>query len=194
MLAAAAFLVGRSTSHAFLLKRISRVSPAACVWFGAMAALAGPRAWDASWLRAVKGAERLLRTEFSWSNAPSADICWPEFAWLAGTFDDVDQLANLPKMLPRTLGIEVVPGTVIQVRLGGGAAEADVRSSNEASMRERALQDALSQFVSLAQRVKGLVEQAPSMSGSQQSLGLEGESAAYPKGARPKKRRGASDA
>lgn len=159
-----------------------------------MAALAGPRAWDASWLRAVKGAERLLRTEFSWSNAPSADICWPEFAWLAGTFDDVDQLANLPKMLPRTLGIEVVPGTVIQVRLGGGAAEADVRSSNEASMRERALQDALSQFVSLAQRVKGLVEQAPSMSGSQQSLGLEGESAAYPKGARPKKRRGASDA
>ena len=194
VLAAAAFLVGRSTSHAFLLKRLARVSPAASVWFGAMAALAGPRAWDASWLRAVKGAERLLRAEFSWVNAPSADICWAEFAWLAGTFDDLDQLASLPKMLPRTLGIEVVPGTVLQVRLGAGTAEPDARSTNEATIRERALQDALGQFVSLAQRVRGLVEKGPVAASGQQSLNIDGESITYPKGARPKKRRDSGNA
>ena len=189
VLAAAAFLVGRSTSHAFLLKRLARVSPAASAWFGAIAALAGPRAWDAAWLRAVKGAERLLRAEFNWTNAPSADICWAEFAWLTGTFDDLDQLAALPKMLPRTLGIEVVPGTVLQVRLGIGGSEPEARALNEATARERALQDALGQFVSLAQRVRGLVEKAHSPSGGQQSLGIEAESGIYPKGARPKRKR-----
>jgi len=193
VLAAAAFLVGRSTSHAFLLKRIARVSPVASVWFGAMAALAGPRAWDATWLRAVKGAERLLRAEFSWVNAPSADICWAEFAWLAGTFDDLDQLASLPKMLPRTLGIEVVPGTVLQVRLGAGTVEPDTRPTNEATTRERALQDALGQFVSLAQRVRGLVDKGPVAASGQQSLNLDGESGVYSK-ARPKKRRDSGDA
>jgi hypothetical protein len=192
VLAAAAFLVGRSTSHAFLLKRVARVSPVASVWFGAMAALAGPRAWDATWLRAVKGAERLLRAEFSWLNAPSADICWAEFAWLAGKFGDLDQLISLPKMLPRTLSIEVVPGTILQVRFGAGTVEPDTRTTNSATIRERALQDALAQFVSLAQRVKGLVDKGPVAASGQQSLNLGSESSTYFK-ARPKKRRDVGD-
>ena len=169
-IAAAAFLVGRSTSHAFLVKRLSRVAPTAFAWFGVIAAIAGPRAWDLAWLRAVKGAERLLRPEFSWSDAPSADIGWAEFAWLASTFDDAEQLVALPKMLPRTLGIEVVPGASFQVRLGGAPAEMDMRASQEVNARERALQDTLSQVIALAQKAQGMVSQPLSSSAVQQTF------------------------
>ena len=104
MLAAGCFLVGRGTSHAFLLRRFQNAAPPAFAWFGLIAALSGPRCWDGPWLRAVKGAERLLRADFSWGDTPSADIGWSEFSWLAGVFDDVQHLTSLPKMLPRTLG------------------------------------------------------------------------------------------
>ncbi|WP_377156314.1 hypothetical protein ACFJIX_29085 [Roseateles sp. UC29_93] len=45
LLAAGCFMVGRSTSHAFLLNRFQKLAPTAFAWFGLMAALAGPRAW-----------------------------------------------------------------------------------------------------------------------------------------------------
>lgn len=163
-IAAAAFLVGRSTSHAFLMRRLSRVVPTAMTWFGVIAGLAGPRSWDAAWLRAVKGAERLLRPEFSWADVPTADIGWPEFAWLATTFDEVEQLAALPKMLPRTLGIEIVPGASLQVRLGSAPAETEPRTSQEPTARERALQDTLAQFVSLSQKAQALLSNSASTS------------------------------
>lgn len=177
-LAAAAFLVGRSTSHVFLLQRALRFAPTAPAWFGAMAALAGPRTWDAPWLKAVKGVERLLRHEFNWLDVHTGDICWSEFAWLAGTFDGPDVFLALPKMLPRTLNIEVVPGATCQLRIAGGAPESDSRQVQESTARERALQDAVGQFVALAQRVRGLVERTPTSSSgpAQQSLGLDSES------------------
>ncbi|WP_157869593.1 hypothetical protein [Thiomonas arsenitoxydans] len=193
VLAAAAFLVGRGTSHVFLLKRFGRVAPVAFAWFGVIAALAGPRAWDGAWLRAVKGAERLLRPNFDWLDAPSADIGWAEFSWLSSTFDGVEQLAGIPKMLPRTLSIEIVPGAIIQVRLGTGSADIESRVTSEAKARERALQEALTQFVSLAQRVKNLVEKQPVQANEQQTLGLESESIALStKGARSRRRRDSS--
>lgn len=178
-LAAAALLVGRSTSHVFLLQRTLRFAPTAPAWFGAMAALAGPRIWDAPWLKAVKGAERLLRPEFNWLEVPTGDVCWSEFAWLAGTFDGPDVFLTLPKMLPRTLNIEIVPGATCQFRIAGSAPDSDSKQSQETTARERALFDAVGQFVALAQRVRGLVERTPSsLSGpAQQSLGLDSESA-----------------
>ena len=194
ILAAAAFLVGRSTSHAFLLRRLYRVSPAASAWFGVMAALAGPRAWDAAWLRAVKGAERLLKPKFQWLDVSAADICWPEFAWLAGTFDDASHLSALPKMLPRTLGVEIVPGVAIQLRLNvTGQAEPEIRTASDPTARERALQDALSQFISLAQKVRSLTDEATSSITRQQSLDLGGEPAPIPKSPRTKRKRGPSE-
>ncbi len=193
ILAAAAFLVGRSTSHAFLLRRLSRVSPAASAWFGVMAALTGPRAWDAAWLRAVKGAERLLKPQFHWLDVSTADICWPEFAWLAGTFDDASHLSALPKMLPRTLGVEIVPGVTIQLRLNvAGQAEPEIRTASDPTARERALQDALGQFISLAQKVRNLTDEASASTTRQQSLDLGGEPVAVPKSPRTKRKRGPS--
>jgi hypothetical protein len=178
VLAAGCFMVGRSTSHVFLLSRYQRVAPAAFAWFGVMAALAGPRSWDGAWLRALKGAERLLRPDFRWTDSPSADIGWGEFAWIAGTFDNSDRLAALPKMLPRTLGVEVVPGAMLQVRLGQGGSE-EARAAPQASAKERQLSDALNQIVGLALRATGPDARLPPNEGAQQQLGLD-----YPR-ARP---------
>ena len=190
LLAAAAFLVGRSTSHAFLLKRFSRVAPVACAWFGAIAALAGPQSWDASWIRAVKGAERLLRPAFDWTDTPGADISWAEFHWMASTFTGVDQLASTPKMLPRTLGIEIVPGAVLQVRVGGSIVDSEPRGTPEPTVREQALKDALGQFVSLAERVSGLLDKAKPRGGEQRSFELERQDVPSDnKPSRPRKRR-----
>lgn len=155
LLAAAAFMVGRSTSHAFLLNRFRRAAPAAFAWFGLMAALAGSRCWDGDWLRAVKGAERLLKPRFEWTDTSSADIGWAEFAWLAGSIDVEDQLIGLPKMLPRTLGVEVVPGVALQVRLGQGSGGDETRAIPETSARERALTDAINQILEVALQVRG---------------------------------------
>lgn len=180
LLAAAAFQVGRGTSHVFLLQRVQGFAPTAAAWFGAMAALAGPRAWDKAWLKAAKGAERLLRPEFSWLDTTGADIGWAEFAWMANTFDGLDVFLELPKMLPRTLGIEVLPGAVGQFRLVGESAENEPKplQAPQHSARERALMETVAQFIILAQRVKDQVD--PSLLAlwgqpAQKSFGFAGD-------------------
>ena len=45
VLAAGAFLVGRGTTHAFLLGKSVNAPPSSFVWLGLMAALTGPRCW-----------------------------------------------------------------------------------------------------------------------------------------------------
>jgi hypothetical protein len=182
MLAAAAFMVGRSTTHAFLLNRFRRTAPSSFAWFGLIAAFAGSRCWDGAWLRAVKGAERLLKPRFDWIDTSPADIGWTEFAWLAGSVDNVEHLLELPKMLPRTLGVEVVPGVALQVRLGQGSVSDEPRVTAEISAREQALMDAINKILEVATQVGGLdvLREIP-MSGrtmkrgqqSQQSLELE---------------------
>jgi hypothetical protein len=147
-----------------------------------MAALAGSRCWDGAWLRAVKGAERLLKPRFEWTDTSPADIGWAEFAWLAGSLDGVDQLVELPKMLPRTLGLEVVPGVPLQIRLGHGTLGDEARALPETSVRERVLTDALNQILEVALQAQGRdVRSETSERGrytgrglqSQQSLDLE---------------------
>lgn len=155
LLAAAAFMVGRSTTHAFLLNRFRRAAPSSFAWFGLIAAFSGSRCWDGAWLRAVKGAERLLKPRFEWTDTSPTDIGWAEFAWLAGSLDDVDQLLELPKMLPRTLGVEVVPGVALQVRLGQGSGSDETRTIPEISSRERTLTDALNQILEVALQARG---------------------------------------
>lgn len=196
LLAAAAFQVGRGTSHVFLLQRAHGFAPMAAAWFGAMAALTGPRAWDKGWLKAAKGAERLLRPEFSWLDISGADICWAEFEWMAETFDGLDVFLELPKMLPRTLGIEIVPGAVGQFRLAGESTENEPKPQQEPqhTARERRLMETLSQLITLAQRAKDQV--APSFLASggqpvQKSFGFDSDTDAAP---RARAKRGKRDA
>lgn len=196
LLAGAAFQVGRGTSHVFLLQRAQGFAPAAAAWFGAIAALAGPRAWDKAWLKAAKGAERLLRPEFSWLETSSADICWAEFAWLAKVFDGLEVFLELPKMLPRTLGIEIIPGAVGQFRLAGESGESEPKSmqTSQPSARERALMETVSQFITLALHAKDQVDQSFLPSGGrpvQASLGFDNNADAE---RRPRAKRGKRDA
>ena len=197
LLAAAAFMVGRSTTHAFLLSRFRRAAPSSFAWFGLIAAFSGSRCWDGAWLRAVKGAERLLKPRFEWTDTSPADIGWAEFAWLAGSLDEIDQLVELPKMLPRTLGVEVVPGVALQVRLGQGSGSDETRAVPEISARERALTDAINQIFEVALQVRGrdVPRETPERGRSaargqqsQQSLDLESRpSATTGKSSRSKK-------
>lgn len=183
LLAAGAFLVGRSTSHEFLLRKFGRQIPTSFVWFGLVAALAGPRAWDAHWSRATKGIERQVRAKFDWTESVGADLYWAEFTWLANNFEGNTVFATLPKMLPKVLSIEVVPGATCQLRLAvGGAIETEVRATDPTA-REKDLQSALAQLVSLAARMKPLLDS--SSAGIQQTLGLD-ESPNYQKPSRAK--------
>ena len=183
LLAAGAFLVGRSTSHEFLLKKFGRQIPTAFVWFGLLAALAGPRAWDAHWSRAAKGIERQVRAKFEWTESVGTDLYWAEFNWLANTFEGNAVFARLPKMLPKVLSIEVVPGATCQLRLTvGGAIETEVRAT-EPTAREKDLQSTLAQLVSLVAQMQPFLDSTNA--GIQQTLGLD-ESLNYKKPSRAK--------
>ncbi len=176
-LAAAAFLVGRSTTHAFLLRRWSKTFPLAFAWFGVMAALAGARQWDPIWSRAVKGIEKTLRTTFNWTDPPAADLCWCEFTWLAGSFEGPDVFGDMPKTLPRVLAVEVVPGAACQLRLEsavGRGIDGDLRPQTEPSQREQELQATLAQFIEMATKARHLLEpKSVASHGTQQSLILD---------------------
>lgn len=164
-LAAAAFLVGRSTSHYFMLRRSGKLFASSFAWFGLMAALAGPAAWDTNWARAAKGVERLLRAKFEWTDAPSIDMCWPEYSWMSTVFEGVDVFKDVPKMFPRVLSIEVVPGATCQLRFTetpGVGIETEQKQRFEPSLRESELETALAQFIKLAMKTRHIVESAPS--------------------------------
>lgn len=172
-LAAAAFMVGRGTSHAFLLHRTGKLFPSAPVWFGLMAALAGVEAWDADWTRATKSVERQIRSDFGWTDASGFDLCWVEFAWLAGTFEGMDVFFELPKLAPRAVTVEIIPGAICQFRLTpDSVSDADPRVYSPVSDRERQLHAALTQFIGLAAKARQLLDaQSEPM---QTSLNFEG--------------------
>lgn len=129
-LALAAFLVGRGTSHVFLLKDIARQYPAVYGWFGLIAGLAGPTYWDIAWARAAKGIEKTLKSNFSWAEPSSCDISWPEYSWIAST-ENEKLIAEIPKQLPKVLSIEVFPGATCQLRLKSArAAEESVDAAS----------------------------------------------------------------
>lgn len=157
IIAAAAFLVGRSTSHLFLLNKIGNVAPMIFVWFGLIAAFSGPKLWDITWLRAIKGAEKLLKNKFELEVVSQADINWLEFSWVLEAFKSAEILNELPKMLPKTLSVEIIPGSTLHLRLPGNNSEQDTKNKNEASMRERALEDALSQLFNLSNKLQDQV-------------------------------------
>ncbi len=189
LLAVAAFLVGRGTTHSFLLRPLSRRLPSVFTWFGLIAALAGPKSWDADWSRASKGIERQLRTKLDWSEPSLADLCWEEYQWLAGTIDGAEAFSALPKMLPKVLSIEVIPGAMCQLRLSSSSEsnvnEFDGRKSPEQSQRDAALQTALTQMTNIAQKALLLLDKQQTP--TQQSLVLENIDSVQSKGSRAKR-------
>lgn len=189
LLAVAAFMVGRSTSHAFLLRPLSKRLPTVFAWFGLIAALAGPKSWDTDWSRAAKGIERLLRTKFDWSDPPLSDLCWEEYLWLSHTFEGSGVFNTLPKMLPKVLSVEIIPGALCQLRLTSGNEnnrnDIEIRKNLELEQRDAALQSTLLQLANITQKTLNLlnVTNIP----LQQTLGLDNSEQPSTKGNRAKR-------
>lgn len=184
LLAASAFLVGRGTSHEFLLRKLGRQAPTAFVWFGLIAGFAGPRTWDTHWSRATKGIERQVRAKFDWTDSVGSDLYWAEFTWFAHNFENNAVFATLPRMYPKVLSVEVLPGATCQLRLATvGALEVESRPQ-EPNAREMDLHSALAQVVNLAAKLKPLLN-VPSH-GAQQTLSLE-DGSPYKRSSRAKR-------
>lgn len=115
--AASAFLVGRGTSHAFLIKKYARLAPLAHVWFGVMAGIAGPSHWDTSWAKALKGIEKHIRASFCWSDPPMADISWAEYEWVSNAVKGTQAYSGFSRQVHTAISIEVLPGASCQMRL-----------------------------------------------------------------------------
>ena len=116
-LAAAAICVGNGTSHISLLEELGRKFPAAYAWFGLFSALAGPKAWDPSWNRAINSIGRTLRQRFELTDPPGFDLSWVEYEFVRGVAKPSEFVRHVPKLFPKSLAVEVVPGATCQLRL-----------------------------------------------------------------------------
>jgi hypothetical protein len=125
---------------------------------------------------------------FEWADPPAVDLCWSEFAWMADSLNGGAEIfSEMPKISPRVLSIEIVPGVSCQLRLASttaGNSEVEPQQSSHAVDPE--LQHILLQITNLATKARSYIG-SPSRSSLpiQQSLDLPGE-AVY-KNARPKK-------
>ncbi len=144
LLAAAALLAGRSTSHIQLLAPVGREHPQVFAWFGMFAGLLGQDYWDLAWTRGTKSVERLLRQPFRVDEPVRADLCWIEFEWLSETFGSGEVFTVLPKSAPRSLLIEVLPGVEFQLSLPSrGRANDQASAFSEPTISSKAIDDAL---------------------------------------------------
>jgi hypothetical protein len=196
MIAAAAFLVGRGSSHAFLLSRLPRRWPHTFTWFGLMAGLAGPRSWDDGWSRAAKGIERVIRGRFDWCGSSGADLSWPEYSWLATTFSGSQTYVELPKMAPKALSVEILPGAACQLRLAAdaGAPARDLeRGELVAAERSRELKRTLEELANLADRARQLIAREELLH-RQASLGFDESRGGDPVAPRPRRNKQRSPA
>lgn len=161
LLGLAAFLVGRSTSHAFLLRRVPNFAPSAFLWFGLVAAMSGARSWDNSWSRISKAIERQIRASFDWQDPASADVCWQEFKWLSDTFKGTQGFSDLARITPRTLTIEIVPGVVSQFRVPSSDNKSQIESEakrQELSPLDPEVRATLEQFITVSNKARRLLE------------------------------------
>ena len=156
--AGAVFLVGKGTSHAFLLKRIPGLFPSACAWFGLLAALSGPSTWDAHWLRSCKGIEKTLKQGFEWEEPALADLSWAEYDWMASVFEGHQMFETVSRMVAKVLSIEVLPGAICQLRLAGTVEDSGEHSRvatkiNRSYKKEKELEASVLQFLELANKI-----------------------------------------
>ncbi|MBA5806897.1 hypothetical protein F9883_03200 [Morganella morganii] len=160
-IAMAAFLVGRGTSHIFLLKTISKNFPSVYVWFGLIAGIIGPTCWEVDWARAIKGIEKGLRVKLDWSEPSQSDLSWSEYDWISETFKNNSPFVELPKLLPRVLSIEIIPGAICQFRLATETSDdRTIKDSNYPIIEEvNNLRLLLSEFYILADKAKSQISE-----------------------------------
>ncbi|MGH2420883.1 hypothetical protein EJ576_06055 [Pseudomonas sp. C 49-2] len=188
-LSAAAFLVGRGTSHIFLLRKFTKEFPTSLAWFGLFAAYGGINCWDPEWARAVRSIERSFQSKFEWSDPSQVDLCWTEYSWLTKTYDSNDVFSDIPKMYPHVLSVEVIPGAACQFRLLSTttSSESDNKKQAIENLKDKELQLTISELLNLAVKAKNLMSyKLPELSAGMESFELDGSS----RGRDPRSKRG----
>jgi len=174
MLAAGAFLVGRGTSHGFLLARLAKRWFVRLPWFGLMAGLAGPQSWD-GWVVAC-GEGRGAPT--SWTlrvvrRSPSpishgSSIPGSQLPSLENRF-----LREMPKMVPKVVSVEIVPGAACQTAgwpwMPAGLARLPEAIAPRPNGVNRELRATLQELASLALRARHLIGTEPSQRAEDQA-------------------------
>lgn len=167
-IAAAAFLVGRGTSHAFMIRKYPQLAPLAQVWFGLIAGIAGAEYWDASWARALKAVEKHVRAGFSWSDPPMSDISWAEYKWVVGVVRGSQALSTISRQTQTSVSIELLPGVVCQLRMSPEESRAHSRSITKPESSQNSVVDPLSpelasllaQIVQASDKARAILERA----------------------------------
>ncbi|MBX9722856.1 MAG: hypothetical protein K2X81_15755 [Candidatus Obscuribacterales bacterium] len=194
IVASAAFFVGRGTSHIFLLRRLNKIFPSAVLWFGALAALAGPKCWDANWLRAIKGIEKHLRLQFNWEEPCLSDLCWHEYAWLTNVYSKGEYFEGLSKNFPNVVSVEIIPGASCQMRLASSLMKPveleKIARTEKKSRREQDLEIVVGQLVMLATKAQNLIPSGTVNTLEKQPSLFEGDPALSSKAIRKKARGG----
>lgn len=141
LIAVAAILVGRGTSHIFLLHRIRRNFPSAILWFSAISATVGSKFWDPQWKRACRGIEKQLRQQFHWFDPATSDLCWEEYDWLSDIFDGQNLFGAFYKNSPNVLSVEIVPGASCQLRLTSSVGRSVEQETNENAVKRKSVRE-----------------------------------------------------
>lgn len=137
LIACGAFLVGRGTSHFFLLAKAARRHPVALAWFGLLGGVFGPTGWDAKWSKGVNGISKHLRGSYQSDSPTLADVSWIEYSWLTRTRSPADLFGVVPKLYPRLLSVEVIPGVSCQFRFANPDSLSVARVVQESPESER---------------------------------------------------------
>ena len=158
-LAAAAFLVGRGTTHMFLLKELSGRFPESFVWFGVIAGLVGLDSWDEVWLRLIKGVEKSLTYDNLYFSAQASDVCWIEYEWIASVAHK-DLLEGVQKITGGVVAIELALGVVYRVNLAGKAflsKDGSMHQLKDVVKRNEELLKIISDYVRISKRAESIL-------------------------------------
>lgn len=116
-IAAAAFFVGKGTSHIHLLD--GQKNKFAYLWIALFAGLCDENFWDVRWISATRKVEALISfySASDFLTATLADLSWVEYNWILQSKDPAAELGAIPKIKPHAVMVEILPGIPLEVRL-----------------------------------------------------------------------------
>lgn len=185
--AAAAYLVGRGTSHIHLLN--GKNNGLSFMWFSLLAAVGGEDAWDPKWFRLVRRIDSHLN--FCYPQALKGDsqhdLSWREFDWLMSSRSALESIRSMVKLVPNFVTVEVIPGIPLQVRVSKGSRDHAGAVPKQDSESERNAQLAgMLEEIARNLREGGSNRQVTERAQKQRELYLETED---PLGSRRRKRK-----
>jgi len=156
VMATGAFLVGRGTSHSFLLSRLPREMSLSAAWLGLISGLCGPESLDPQWAAACLRARKNILEDCNLARSSMSDISWTELEWHLSSLGGGGAFRRLQRASASSLVVEIFPGLLSHQRLTGNSdadAEALRRKSDSSEMIELAVSE-LGRISQMAERLK----------------------------------------